>query len=256
MRVASDHRRREHPHGDGAGGPAGRDSATMTMPNPPFQGVPHSAVPKKKSRLGLVLGIVGGVLALCCGGGIVAVLTVDTDKKTADTGKKTVDTDKKTAATAAASTYKQPGDPCALGDLKLLGPRVGEGKGESTQETGDLPLTGCDYFLAADDGAQEVKAFAAADDKTAARYDQAWKLYPNMTGFSGEKVGGCGAQAFFTKRLSYGDKRIEAQLVCSQDNLYVEVRFNAGGNEPWDAAAMRGNLVAFANAMIAATPKA
>ncbi|MGI5238309.1 hypothetical protein [Dactylosporangium sp. CA-139066] len=227
----------------------------MTTPYPPFAGVPNSSVPKKKSRLGLILGIVGGVLVLCCAGGFVAALSVQSDKTphapatAAGAGATTA------PAAGAAAKYKQPGDPCALGDLKLLGPRTGDGKGEPTEEKGDLPLPGCDYYLAAADGAQEVKAFAVADDKTAARFKQASDLYPGIAGFSGDKVSGCGAQAFFAKRLSYGDKRIEALLVCSEANLYVEVRFNAGGNEPWNADTMRTNMVAFAGAMIGAVPK-
>jgi hypothetical protein len=52
------------------------------------------------------------------------------------------------------------------------------------------------------------------------------------------------------KRLSSGDKRLEAILVCTDANLYVEVRFNAGGNQPWDAGAMKANLVALAKGVI------
>ncbi|MER7007350.1 hypothetical protein ABT297_30505 [Dactylosporangium sp. NPDC000555] len=64
------------------------------------------------------------------------------------------------------------------------------------------------------------------------------------------------AQGFYTRRLSAGDKRIEAILVCFDQNLYVEVRFTAGGTEPWDSAAMKTNMTALAKAMMTKVPKA
>src|SRR5258708_28815833 len=155
----------------------------MTAPQfPPHQSVPYTA-PPKKSKLGLMLGIVGGVLVLCCGGGIALALTVDTREKSKPTTE---------ASTRAA--YKQPADPCALADLTVLGPRVGEGKGEPSEEKTRFTLTGCEYFLAAGDGAQEVKAYANADGDTAARYQESADIYPKISGFDDQKVSGCGSQ--------------------------------------------------------------
>jgi hypothetical protein len=226
----------------------------MTAPQfPPYQGVPYTA-PPKKSKLGLILGIVGGVLVLCCGGGIALALTVDTGKQSKPS--KPAAAASSQAAPARKAAYKQPADPCALADLTVLGPRVGEGKGEPSEEKTKFTLTGCEYFLAAGDGAQEVKAFANADGDTAARYQESAGIYPKISGFDDQKVSGCGSQAFFTKRLSYGDKRVEAILVCTDQNLYVEVRFNAGGNQAWDAAALQQNMVKLVNGMIAKVPQA
>ncbi|MET7403335.1 hypothetical protein ABZS66_58665 [Dactylosporangium sp. NPDC005572] len=228
----------------------------MNAPYPPYQGVPYTApVPPKKSRLGLILGIVAVVLVLCAGGGIALLLAVDTSADTpAAAGRSSAPAVKETGN--AGSGYQQPADPCALADVKVLGPRVGEGKGEPTEEKTRFTLTGCEYFLAADDGAQELKAFANVDGDTAARYKESAGVYPKITGFSEDKVTGCGSQGFFTKRLSSGDQRIEAILVCTDRNLYVEVRFNAGGKEAWDAAAVRGNMVKLVNGMIAHVPGA
>ncbi|GGM41105.1 hypothetical protein ACFFX1_18270 [Dactylosporangium sucinum] len=236
----------------------------MNAPHqPPYQGVPHTGqpypaqpypapVPPKKSRLGLVLGIVAVVLVLCAGGGIALLLSVDTSDDTPTAAG----TSAAATAKAQGGGYRQPSDPCSLADLKVLGPRVGAGKGEATEEKTRFTLTGCEYFLAAADGAQEVKAFANVDGDTAARYKESADVYPKITGFSQDKVTGCGAQGFFTKRLSSGDQRLEAILVCTDQNLYVEVRFNAGGKEAWDAAAMRANMVKLVNGMIANVPKA
>ncbi|WP_238006862.1 hypothetical protein KZZ52_24775 [Dactylosporangium sp. AC04546] len=224
----------------------------MNAPYPPYQGAPYTApVPPKKSRLGLILGIVAVVLVLCVGGGIALLLTVDTSTDTPAAAGTSP-----TAGGGTKSGYQQPADPCALADLKVLGPRVGEGSGEPTEEKTRFTLTGCEYFLAAADGAQELKAFANVDGDTAARYKESAEVYPKITGFSQDKVTGCGSQGFFTKRLSSGDQRLEAVLVCTDRNLYVEVRFNAGGKEAWDAAAMRANMVKLVNGMIAHVPSA
>ncbi|MFG2042882.1 hypothetical protein [Dactylosporangium sp. NPDC048998] len=235
----------------------------MTAPHqPPYQGAPYTAppfppppapAPNRKKVLGLVLGLVGGVFALCLVLGTVLVLADGNGDQPAATNPATP------AATQAANPaggYKQPTDPCALADPSLLGPRVGTGTGEPVEEKTRYTLNGCEYFLSAADGAQGLKTFANVDGDTAARYKESAEVYPKISGFDDEKVTGCGSQGFYTRRLSAGDKRIEAILVCVDQNLYVEVRFTAGGTEPWDSDAMKTNMAALAKGMMAKIPKA
>jgi hypothetical protein len=243
----------------------------MTAPHqPPYQGAayttppypPPGRAPKRKNVLGLVLGIVGGVFALCVVLGTVLVLADGNDDKPAATNPAApaatqAGTQAGTqAANPAAGGYKQPTDPCALADPSVLGPRAGTGTGEPVEEKTTYTLNGCEYFLAAADGAQGLKVFANVDGDTAARYKESADVYPKISGFDDEKVTGCGSQGFYTRRLSAGDKRIEATLVCVDQNLYVEVRFTAGGTEPWDSGAVKTNMVALVQGMITKIPKA
>ncbi|GAA2340164.1 hypothetical protein [Dactylosporangium salmoneum] len=201
-----------------------------------------------------MLGLVGGVFALCVVLGTVLVLADGRGEQPAVTNSATPAA--AGAATPAAGGYKQPTDPCALADPSLLGPRAGTGTGEAVEEKTRYTLNGCDYFLSAADGAQGLKVFANVDGDTAARYKESADVYPKVSGFNNEKLSGCGSQGFYTRRLSAGDKRIEAVLVCVEQNLYVEVRFTAGGTEPWDSDAMKSNMAALVKGMMTKVPKA
>ncbi|MER7274837.1 hypothetical protein ABT369_10300 [Dactylosporangium sp. NPDC000244] len=233
----------------------------MNAPHqPPYQGAPYttspylpaSRSPRRRNVLGLVLGLVGGVIVLCLVLGAVLVLADGNDDKPATNSASP-------AATRAANPgggYKQPTDRCALADPSLLGPRAGTGAGEPLEEKTKYTLNGCEYSLSAADGVQTLKVFANVDDDTAARYQESSDAYPKISGFNDEKVTGCGSQGFYSRRLSAGDKRIEAVLVCVEQNLYVEVRFNAGGTAPWDSDAMKTNMTALVKGVMAKTPKA
>ncbi|MEV6923407.1 hypothetical protein AB0M46_02675 [Dactylosporangium sp. NPDC051485] len=235
----------------------------MTAPHQsPYQGAPYTTPPypppgparNRRKVLGLVLGLVGGMFALCLILGTVLVLAGRNGDRPGATDPATQAATR--AANPAAGGYKQPTDPCALADPSLLGPRVGTGAGEPVEEKTRFTLNGCEYFLAAADGAQGLKAFANVDGDTAARYNESAEVYPKISGFDDEKVTGCGSLGFYTRRLSAGDKRIEAILVCVDQNLYVEVRFTAGGTEPWDSDAMKTNMAALVNGMMTKVPKA
>ncbi|WP_433074198.1 hypothetical protein ACQP1P_26945 [Dactylosporangium sp. CA-052675] len=200
-----------------------------------------------------MLGIVGGVVVLCVVLGAVFVLADGKDDKPATTNSASPAA---TRAAEPAGGYKQPTDRCALADPSLLGPRAGTGTGEPLEEKTRYTLNGCEYSLSAADGFQELKVFANVDGDTAARYKESADTYPKISGFDDEKVTGCGSQGFYARRLSSGDKRIEAVIVCVEQNLYVEVRFNAGGTEPWDSGAMKTNMTALVKGVMAKTPKA
>ena len=207
---------------------------------------PYAAPPKQKSKLGLILGVIGGVVVLCCAGGIVLVLTVDT-------GKKPVTRTTTAPALPAGPGYQQPADRCALADLTVLGSRVGTGEGRVFEEDS---TPGCDYYLRADDGVQEVKAFTVVGDDAATRYGKDADIYTKMNGFTFQKVSGCGSQGISVVRVDGGDKRINVTVACLDQNLYVKVRFIAGGNQAWQADVMRDNMIKLANGMIAKIPKA
>ncbi|MEV8512571.1 hypothetical protein [Dactylosporangium sp. NPDC051484] len=241
----------------------------MSAPHqPPYQGAPYAAppfpgppspAPNRKKVLGLVLGIVGGIFAVCLVLGTVLVLVLadgNGDQPVATNSATQAATPAATRAGNPAGGYKQPTDLCALADPSLLGPRVGTGTAEPVEEKTRYTLNGCEYFLSAADGAQGLKTFANVDGDTAARYKESAEVYPKIAGFDDEKVTGCGSQGFYIRRLSAGDKRIEATLVCTDQNLYVEVRFTAGGNEPWDSDAMKTNMVALVKGMLTKVPKA
>ncbi|WP_306210697.1 DUF4352 domain-containing protein [Actinoplanes sp. RD1] len=90
---------------------------------------PPPAAPAKKKRTGLVLGIVGGVLGLCCVGGVAAVAFGGGDDKDVTAAPAPSDAAEAPAAAKPVQT-KEAAEPAKKPDTPGLGDAVRDGKFE------------------------------------------------------------------------------------------------------------------------------
>jgi hypothetical protein len=195
------------------------------------------AAPAPKRGRGLLIGgiVVGVVVVLLCGIGIVAVLASgDSPRPRAAAGNP-----------APANGYVQPPDLCALADpVPFNAGTPSEGRVEK-EDAGSFSLSGCVMDLQASDANNTLKVFAAVDGNARARHDQFQRAWDSglVSGFKDEQIAGLGTKALYVVRQTAQNRRIEAVLGLYEANLYLEVRFIAGGSKEWDAALVKQRVL-------------
>ncbi len=225
----------------------------------PYWPAPPPPAPKK-SRVGLVLAIVAGVVVLALGGGAAVFFATRHGQPaaTAQPAGSTVPAGSAPAVAAApaGNGYAPPSDVCALADPAVLDAGT-PGSGSMEKEDTRFTLTGCVWDLAASDVTNSVKLFVAVDGDAQARYQESERIWAGHTvpGFTSQPVTGLGTKAIAAHRLSSQNRRLESVLALYDQNLYLECRFSGGGTRPWDAAAVRDRMVSFARAALAKVPR-
>ena len=213
------------------------------MPPSPY----GAGAPAPKRGRGLLIGgiVVGAVVVLLCGIGIVAVLASGGSPSPRAAGNP-----------APAAGYRQPSDLCALADpLPFNAGTPSEGRVEK-EDAGSFSLSGCVMDLKASDANNTFKVFAAVDGNARARHDQFQRAWDSglVSGFKDEQIAGLGTKALYVVRQTAQNRRIEAFVGLYEANLYLEVRFIAGGSKEWDAALVRQRVLAAARHALGKVP--
>jgi hypothetical protein len=191
---------------------------------------------RRGPRVGLILGGIGLVAVLCCGGAA-GTGYVFRDRLTALAGQ----------GESGQGDYRRPTDVCVLvnGDM-----------GEQAGPVSDWKQleNGCLFTLAGESGTNELRVFVTVDSAVD-RFNEAGADFGNREGFVGDVIADLGDEAFFTRRLLDGGGQVDAKLVCLTRNLYVELRFHANSKRAWSSDDVRARLTAFTRLIMQQVPR-
>ena len=167
--------------------------------------------------------------------------------------------DSEPAATNAAQ-YGAPPDRCTLLDPTQVQSWAGTPKSTEPEKSsfpanlgGDVDGCSHDFTL---ETINTVKAFVGTDGHAKERHDytvEAFKVVPSMVT---KPISGLGTAATGYTQQGNDKRRIQAGLVLHDNNLYLELRFLAGGTKTWNGEEVQSHLVDVARAIMAKVPKA
>lgn len=140
---------------------------------------PFPAPQRRGPRVGLILGIIGLVAVLCCGGAVAAGY-VFRDRLSALAGQ----------GDSGQGDYRRPEDACVL---------INGNMGEQAGPVSDWKQldNGCLFTFAGESGTNELRVFVTVDDAVH-RFNEACADFGNREGFVGDVIADLGDEAFFT----------------------------------------------------------
>jgi hypothetical protein len=209
-------------------------------------GVRDPRVPPRRRGPGWVAAaVIAAVMLVLAGGGVTVYLLAN------DAGPATT--------AGAAARYAEPPDRCTLLDAALVESWAGKpvsSEPEATRfpaEAGGA-VDGCAFDLQ-QENVNTFKVFAGVDGDPKGRYATTQEAYKMIYKAVSRPVSGLGAEATTYAQQGGDTRRIQAGLVLYHDNLFLEVRFLAGGTEPWNPDEVQGHLADVARGIMGKLPK-
>jgi hypothetical protein len=212
---------------------------------PPYQAQPAGAPPpRRRGRGWIIFGVIAAVVLVLCVGGVAVVLFASDGAK-----------DKK-PTTASNNRYNNPPDRCTLLDASMVDGWAGTTQYNSADKS-SFPdnlggsVDGCSFVQRLAE-LNTLSIYVATDGHAAGRYDYTLKAYKAFNqAFVIKPVAGLGSAASSLVFQQAEKRKIQASVFLQDGTLFLEVRFNAGGTEPWNPDEVVGHLTDVSRAILA-----
>ncbi|GAA3456699.1 hypothetical protein [Dactylosporangium matsuzakiense] len=213
----------------------GQPAPMYQQPGAPAAYQPPAAATPFRPRTGVMVAIVGGLLALCALGGTAAAFIVE----------------KGLPGTAADTSHRQPSDPCQLLSKETLGTQLGAPL-EKSAKGGDGV---CNYTFKHDSRSPEATGsrleLRVDVSSTAASKFQAARGPAGMTRLPVE----CGQGGFAGHKLDPAAENADAMLWCLDQDVFLTLTFHGYNHDRFNSLELDEVMAGLGRTALANVPK-